>query len=85
MNATALRVQTRVRLHRDLPPPQLRRALREAAGLSQQELADAVDCSRAAIGYYETGARTPRGDLLVRYVAALKALQADPAEVPDVA
>lgn len=36
------------------------KTLRKAKGLTQQELADAVGMSRAAIGGYETGRRNPR-------------------------
>lgn len=75
MSATAQQIRARVRVHRDLPTPALRRALREAAGLSQQEMAEAVGASRAAVGYWENGQRCPRGALLDRYVEALNALQ----------
>lgn len=38
--------------------------LRRAAGLSQQQLAEAVGLSRSAVGMYETGKREPDIDTL---------------------
>lgn len=75
MTATALRVRARLRLHQDLPTPEERRAIREAAGLSQGELAEAIGTTRQAISNYETGARTPRGARLERYVTAIRTLR----------
>lgn len=45
--------------------------LREARGLSRQELADMAGISSAAIGYYETGKREPQASTLVSIAAAL--------------
>ena len=56
-----------------LPPPSTRRALREAAGLSMIELADALGCHRTAVFRWETGEREPKGDLRRRYAAFLEA------------
>lgn len=71
----AEQIRSRLRVRNELPQPDVRRALREAAGLSQQEIADAVGVTRAAIGHWETGTRTPRGVLLDRYVDAIRALR----------
>ena len=69
-------VSERLRVHAGLPSPAERRRLREASGLSQAELAHIVGVSTAAIGHWETGARsTPRGPLLPRYVEALRVLR----------
>ncbi|GKQ37194.1 helix-turn-helix transcriptional regulator [Streptomyces sp. A012304] len=68
-------IRSRLRVHRDLPTPAQRRALREAAELSQQELADVVGVSKQAVSHWEAGIRTPRGPLLYRYAEALRALQ----------
>lgn len=43
------------------------RAAREAAGLSLSDLADRVPYSRAALGHYETGARTPTAEVVTWY------------------
>lgn len=45
--------------------------IREAHGLSRQELADMSNISSAAIGYYETGKREPQASTLVSIAAAL--------------
>ena len=74
-SSTRHRVLESILLHRDLPPPDVRRALRESRGLSQDELAAAVGCSRASISYYETTSRAPRTHLLDRYVEAIRALR----------
>ena len=39
----------RIAARRDLPPPAMRRALREAAGLSRADVAGAVGCTAAAV------------------------------------
>jgi transcriptional regulator with XRE-family HTH domain len=69
-------IRAHVRDHLDLPSPAERRRLREAGGLSQQELADVVGVTRQAISQYESGSRLrPRGQILGRYVEALRALR----------
>lgn len=73
---TAEKIRSRLRVHRDLPDPEQRRALREAAGLSQQELANTIGVTRQAVSHWETGARNiPRGQLLDRYVEVLNTLR----------
>jgi transcriptional regulator with XRE-family HTH domain len=75
MTATAAeKIRFRLQVRRDLPSPELRRALRESAGLSQQEIADATGVTRQAISNYEAG-RTPQGPVLDRYVDVLRALR----------
>lgn len=46
--------------------------LRQARGLSQEELATAVDVSRRVIAYYEAQSAQPPGALLVDLARALK-------------
>ncbi|MEU0253274.1 helix-turn-helix transcriptional regulator [Streptomyces sp. NPDC006184] len=75
MNATALRVTARLLLRQDLPAPEERRAIRQAAGLSQGELAEAIGVTRQAISNWESGARTPKGSHLERYVTAIRTLR----------
>ncbi len=62
------------RLARRLPPAAVRRHLRERAGLVQDDLARAVGVNRVTICRWETGARTPRGEVLRRYVEILDRL-----------
>ena len=76
MTATvAEQIRSRLRVRRDLPAPAQRRELREAAGLTQQELADVVGVTRTAVSNYEQGIRTPRGIALTRYVEAIRTLR----------
>ncbi|MEU0971332.1 helix-turn-helix transcriptional regulator [Streptomyces sp. NPDC005917] len=75
MTATALRVRARLRLHQDLPAPEERRAIRQAAGLSQGELAEAIGVTRQAVSHWEAGTRTPKGAFLERYVSAIRTLR----------
>jgi transcriptional regulator with XRE-family HTH domain len=62
----------RINTERKLPTPPVRRALREAFGLTQDDLARALQCDRSTVAKYETGDRRPRGDRLSRYVACLE-------------
>ncbi len=57
-----------------LPAPAARRALRQRLGLSQQDLAKALRVSHPSIARYELGQRTPRGDVLERYLQILHRL-----------
>jgi len=59
---------------RDLPPPQVRRALRIAAGLSLAEVASAVGVSRQAVAHWEGGSRRPAAKHLTAYCQALRIL-----------
>lgn len=60
---------------RTLPPPEERRAVRERAGCSQDDVAAALHVTRAAVSRWESGERAPRGELLVAYVKVLDALR----------
>ena len=46
--------------------------LRREAGLSQEKLAEAVDCTRPSISYLEHGIYSPSVSLLFRLAAALR-------------
>lgn len=77
MTATVTaRINSRMRLRSELPTPERRRSIREAVGISQQELADIVGVSRQAITTWEAGNRYPRKEQLARYIEALTALKA---------
>ena len=68
-----------------LPPPEERRHIREAAGLTQQKLADVLFVSRYTIGRWERPAgydgwdrlpgREPFGELRKDYAKVLRNLQ----------
>lgn len=59
---------------RRLPPPAVRRALRERVGLTQADIASVLGVDRATVSRYETGKRTARGDLATAYRALLDRL-----------
>ncbi|MFF5101856.1 helix-turn-helix domain-containing protein [Streptomyces sp. NPDC000134] len=61
-----------------LPPPRARRRLREAASLTQAQLAARVGVSRETVRAWETGRTTPRGRKGEAYARLLDSL-ADPA------
>jgi DNA-binding transcriptional regulator YiaG len=75
MTAAPETLRRRIALRRELPSPQVRRALREGAGVSLTEVAEAVGVSRQAISHWELGQRTPRGEYLDRYLEALRILR----------
>jgi DNA-binding transcriptional regulator YiaG len=54
----------------------MRRALREANGLSGADLAKPLHVTRQTVSKWESGKRTPRGELLEAYVAVLEELAA---------
>jgi len=71
-------IRRKTRAHRDLPGPALRRAIRQDAGLSQADVAEAIGgVTRAAVSRWETGDRRPRGGLLVAYSELLQGLRRD--------
>ncbi|MFB7652253.1 MULTISPECIES: helix-turn-helix domain-containing protein [unclassified Streptomyces] len=57
-----------------LPPPKARRRLREAASLTQAQLADRMGVTRATVRTWESGRTTPRGRKREAYAELLKAL-----------
>lgn len=64
-------VLRRARQRRHLPPPPVRQMLRQQLGLSQREVAELLDVTRVSVSRWETGERTPRGELLLRYLELL--------------
>ncbi|MDX3483219.1 helix-turn-helix transcriptional regulator, partial [Streptomyces scabiei] len=60
----------------DLPPPVERKRLREAAGLSQAQIATALDARREAVGNWETGKTEPRPPKRAAYARLLEGLAA---------
>ncbi|SHM23529.1 telomere-associated protein Tap [Actinacidiphila paucisporea] len=59
-----------------LPPPAERKRLREAAGLSQAQVARAVDTRREAVGNWEAGRTEPRPPQRAAYARLLEGLAA---------
>ncbi|MFE0606783.1 telomere-associated protein Tap [Streptomyces sp. NPDC058892] len=60
----------------DLPPPAERKRLREAAGLSQAQIATALSTRREAVGNWEIGKTEPRPPKRAAYARLLEALAA---------
>ncbi|MFF2927194.1 telomere-associated protein Tap [Streptomyces celluloflavus] len=58
----------------DLPDPAERKRLREAAGLSQAQIAKALDARREAVGNWETGRTEPRPPKRAAYARLLEGL-----------
>ncbi|MFB7825304.1 telomere-associated protein Tap [Streptomyces hydrogenans] len=68
----------------DLPAPAERKRLREAAGLSQAQIAKALDARREAVGNWETGKTEPRPPKRAAYARLLEGLAARfPVPAPD--
>ncbi|MEW2400298.1 helix-turn-helix domain-containing protein [Streptomyces sp. NPDC046862] len=60
----------------DLPPPAERKRLREAAGLSQAQVAKATGTRREAVGNWESGRTEPRPPQRAAYARLLEGLAA---------
>jgi DNA-binding transcriptional regulator YiaG len=76
MNSTvAERIRSFRRVRPELPAPSERRAIREAAGLTQAQVSSAIGVTPQAVALWESGLRTPRGDLLGSYAEAIRAMR----------
>jgi transcriptional regulator with XRE-family HTH domain len=73
--AAMLAVREQVAKRRALPPPAMRRALRQAAGLTGGDLAGVMHVTRQAISKWERGERHPTGAYLDAYLAVLDELR----------
>ncbi|MER5888411.1 sigma factor-like helix-turn-helix DNA-binding protein [Streptomyces sp. NPDC001941] len=69
---------TETRHENALPSPKERRRLREAGGLSEQQVAEAVGVTRATVRSWETGRTSPRGRKRDAYAKLLTELGAGP-------
>ncbi len=63
-----------VERRRRLPSPAVARAVRLAAGVSQQMIADDLDVHRMTVARWEAGERRPRGEMAERWAALIDAL-----------
>jgi DNA-binding XRE family transcriptional regulator len=70
----------RVRLRDGLPEPDERRRIREAAGVSQEDLAEAIGIGRRTLIDYEHGRHAPAEAQLTRYLVGLRACRKIAAE-----
>jgi len=59
---------------RRLPPPAVRRQIREASGASQRDVAHEIGVDPAQVSRWESGQREPRGENAIRYAAILRRL-----------
>jgi DNA-binding transcriptional regulator YiaG len=66
-------IRARVRARQELPPPAMRKALREAAGVSLRDAAAAVGVTYEAMRQWESGRAGPGPRNLVAYVELLRA------------
>ena len=60
------------RARRTLPPPAIRRHIRESAGVSQRQLAAELGVNASQVNRWEHGGRTPRGRNALAYARALE-------------
>lgn len=75
MDQTRERILERIRMRRSLPQPEQRAALRKAAGLSLQDVADAIGVTATTVFYWETGQRNPSARHIDAYMCALDTLR----------
>ena len=70
-------IAEKVTAHRRLPSVERRREIRRQAGLTQADIAKALDVRRVTVTRWETGHREPRGKLLSDYVQLLAFLEGE--------
>jgi excisionase family DNA binding protein len=70
-------IQRKVKAFRELPSPEMCRAIRREAGITQVDIARSLEpaVTRETVSRWETGDRRPRGEHLVQYVESLRSLQ----------
>lgn len=78
-------VRSRAELARaaELPAPAERRRIREAAGVSQQQIADELGVSHMAVSYWECGKWTPTLENAIAYRSLLGQLADVRAEIAE--
>jgi len=58
-----------------LPPPTMRKAIREAAGVTVAQVAREIGVTRQAVVFWERGLRRPSGPYLGAYLGVLELLR----------
>ena len=66
-----------VRSRRRLPPPALRKAIREAAGVSQRRVAEDLGVDRVTVARWESGSRNPQSRFVEPYLTLLEGLRSE--------
>lgn len=69
---TITELETKLRIRRLLPPPELRRALRISAHASLADVAAAVGVTRAAVSFWELGINEPSAAHAEAYAQVLE-------------
>jgi DNA-binding transcriptional regulator YiaG len=69
------KLSRRIKARRELPPPEVQRALRRGAGASLADVAQVVGATRQAVSLWEWGKRRPRGEQLEAYLEVLRVLR----------
>ena len=75
-NTERLFARGRARRTWQAQPAELARLVRRRAGLTQDEIATALGVERTAVSRWEAGLRTPRVEVLTRYLELLERLTA---------
>ena len=70
-------VLAEVKYRQLLPVPQMRRAIRKSAGVTQAAVAEVCGVDRASVSRWESGARRPSDSHLVAYMGLLEQLAAE--------
>lgn len=68
-------IDAKIAARKTLPPPRLRRMLREDLGLTQEDIAQVLDVHRETVARWERGEAYPSGKHLVAYVELLQRLK----------
>ena len=63
-----------VKAKSDLPPPEMRAAIRRSAGVTLSQIAGALGVTESAVWMWERGQRTPRPKTLLKYGELLQEL-----------